>query len=403
MNSMSAMRVLMFGWEFPPYNQGGLGTACEGLVKGLTTQGTDVTLVLPRHQECVIPGCRIISPQFKKIMVSSLLHGYATSEAYDAMWADKGKPSLYGRNLFAEVHRYAAAAQDVVAEEDFDVIHAHDWLTYKAGLAAKKMSGKPLVVHVHATEFDRTGDGAVNQYVYEIEREGMQGADKVITVSEFTKRKVMEQYGVPAAKIEVVHNAVAFNSHDFRDAIALQKQAPLVLFLGRLTLQKGPDYFIQAAKKVLEYAPHVSFAIAGSGDMQGRLMNQVAAWDLSDKISFTGFLRGAAVDRMYQMADLYVMPSVSEPFGITPLEAMRNDVPVLISHQSGVSEVVNHALKINFWDVNDMAAKILAVLEHDVLHSELKRNGKREVYTFNWNEPARKCMSVYWDVMAGYT
>jgi glycosyltransferase involved in cell wall biosynthesis len=374
------MRVLMFGWEFPPNNQGGLGTACEGLVKGLTHQDIDVTLVLPQAQESHISRLKIVSPNFKKIKVNSLLQAYQTESSYDQRY-EKSNRSLYGRNLFSEVIRYAQAAEQIAREEEFDVIHAHDWLTYKAGVAAKKVSGKPLVVHMHATEFDRTGGNGTNQFVYDIEKEGMEQADLVLPVSNFTKDKVIKHYGIDPAKIYVVHNAVEFNHHRFHHEL-LDKKGQMVLFLGRVTLQKGPDYFIETAKKVLQHKKDVTFVIAGTGDMKERLIRQVAAWGLGDKILFAGFLRGKEIDRMYQMADVYVMPSVSEPFGITPLEAMRNDVPVIISKQSGVSEVISHCLKVDFWDIDETVNKILGVLEYRELSNCLKQNGTEEVYRF---------------------
>ncbi|MFH1682845.1 MAG: glycosyltransferase family 4 protein, partial [Candidatus Woesearchaeota archaeon] len=345
-------RILMFGWEFPPNNQGGLGTACEGLVKGLTAQGKEVILVLPEKQESSIPGLKIVSPHLKRISVNSLLQAYHTEESYSSSYK-RNKGSLYGNNLFSEVERYAQAIEEVVREEEFDLIHAHDWLTYKAGLKAKQLSGKPLIVHVHATEFDRTGGNGINQFVYIIEKEGMEKADLVITVSNFTKNKVIEHYGIPAEKIRVVHNAVAFNDNQFRGEFNTFKREPLVLFLGRITLQKGPDYFLDTAKRILELRKNINFVMAGRGDMEEQMIEQAAALGLSDKFLFAGFLRGAEIDRMYQMADVYVMPSVSEPFGITPLEAMRNDVPVIISKQSGVSEVITHCLKVDFWDVDE--------------------------------------------------
>lgn len=390
----------MFGWEFPPYNLGGLGTACEGLVQGLTNLGISVTMILPQQQESTIPHCRIISPNLKKISVNSSLHAYQTAEGYHQKY-QKSNFSRYGRNLLAEVFRYAQAVKDIIKDEEFDVVHAHDWLTYRAGIAAKELSGKPLIVHVHATEFDRTGGNGINTEVYAIEKEGMEKADLVVAVSNFTKNKIVEHYGIDPAKISVVHNAVAFNDYNFRGLKQYQKQESLVLFLGRITLQKGPDYFISAAKRVLEQRPDTLFVIAGSGDMEGRLIQQVAAWNIADKVLFTGFLRGADVDRMYQMADLYVMPSVSEPFGITPLEALRNDVPVLISKQSGVSEVINHCLKVDFWDIDETASKIIAVLDYSELRCELASNGKQEVQKFSWDVPAQKCAALYGTLLRG--
>ncbi len=394
----------MFGWEFPPDNKGGLGTACEGLVKGLCRKDVEVILVLPQKQECEINHCTIVSPDTKlhKRYVRSLLQGYQTIEGYEAEHAKMhGVKDLYGKNLYDEVERYAEAAKDIAVATDFDVIHAHDWMTFKAGIAAKEASGKPLIVQVHATEFDRSGGLGVTPHVYGLEREGMHKADKIITVSEFTKGKIVEHYGIPADKVRVVHNAVEFTERDFRSSGLASREGPLVLFLGRITLQKGPEYFLEAAKKVLEIREDITFVFAGSGDMQKQMIREVAAAGLSDRILFTGWLRGPDVDKMYQMADLYIMPSVSEPFGITPLEAMRNDVPVIISKQSGVSEILTHCLKVDFWDIDELANKILAVLEHRELKGELTRQGKEEVLGISWDVPAEKCITLYKEVTGG--
>ncbi len=383
----------MFGWEFPPFNQGGLGTACEGLVKNLTKQGVEVTLVLPILQESNIPNCKIVSPCLEIVEVGSPLRAYHTPDSYFKLLEQSSFRRLYGQNLFAEVNRYAESIGKIVEETTFDVIHAHDWLTFKAGLNAKRISGKPLLVHVHATEFDRTGGNGLNQYIYNIEKEGLEKSDQIITVSNFTKNKLVQHYGTDNKKIHVVHNGVDLKSKEV--CLDFHKTAPTVLFLGRITLQKGPDYFIKTAKKVLEYHPQVNFVIAGKGDMEGYLVEQVASWDLGDKILFTGWLQGEEIDRAYKMADLYVMPSVSEPFGITPLEAMRNGTPVLISKQSGVSEVINHCLKTDFWDIDESANKIISILQHQELKKEISLNGKKEVSTKNWAKPAKLCKEIY--------
>ena len=342
------------------------------------------------------------SGMIKKIR--SLLKPYQSEEQYknsyqkhiETTQKKSSNGTLYGKNIYEEVYRFSQAAIAIAASEDFDVIHCHDWMTFLAGIEAKKISGKPLIVHVHATEFDRTGGLSVNQYVYDIEQKGMQYADKVIAVSNFTKQKIIEHYNIPASKIEVVHNAVDFVHEQTFD---IKRNEKVVLFLGRLTLQKGPDYFIEAAKKVLDYDPDVKFIIAGTGDMEARLIDRVAQLGIGHKVLFAGFVSGNDVDRAYQAADLYVMPSVSEPFGITPLEALRNHVPVIISKQSGVSEVLKHALKVDFWDIDELANKIISVLNYRALHHELRQHGSMEVHTFNWNVPAEKCIDVYHNVL----
>jgi len=321
-----------------------------------------------------------------------------TEEEYTIMMNEEYSPtktkSMYGGNLFSEVKRYAQKAQQIAEEQEHDIIHAHDWMTYQAGYAAKKISGKPLVLHIHATEFDRTGGNGLHPFVHQIEREGFENADKIIAVSRFTKRKLVEKYNVNPDKIEVVHNAVELTPQPVR-----KERTKNVLFLGRVTLQKGPDYFISAAKRVLELRKDVTFIMAGSGDMQRSQIEKAAELGIGDKILFTGFLRGKDVDKAYQMADLYVMPSVSEPFGITPLESLNNNVPVLISKQSGVSEVLHHCLKVDFWDIDEMASKIISVLDNDILWKSLRKNGAKEVSKFSWNEPASKCVNVYDNLM----
>jgi glycogen synthase len=311
-----------------------------------------------------------------------------------------GTNAHYAGNLFQEVARYANLATEIARDEQFDVIHAHDWMTYPAALAVAGMSGKPLVVHVHSTEFDRAGEN-IDQRIYDIERRGMHAAMKVIAVSSLTKSIIQKQYGIDPGKVEVVYNAIETNGNGlgFDERYNINKDEKIVLFLGRITMQKGPEYFLAAAKKVLEVMENVKFVMAGSGDLIRKTIEMAAAMGIGHKVLFTGFLRGADVDRIFQMADLYVMPSVSEPFGIAPLEAMSHDVPVLISKQSGVSEVIQHALKVDFWDVDEMANKIIAVLRHPPLSQTLRQHGSFEIRRMSWTDAARSCVEVYQQVV----
>lgn len=392
--------MLMFGWEFPPHNSGGLGTACFGLTKALAASKARVTFVLPRGEAVEADFGSIVSaniPSLKIKAVPGLIYPYVTEESY-ALARQLSGSHIYGWNLLEEVLMYAARSKKIVEDADFEIIHAHDWLSFPAGLMAKEVSGKPLIVHVHATEFDRTGGMGVNGAVYEIEKRGMEQADGVIAVSQWTKDVIVQYYGIPEEKIEVVHNGVlAVKDGKIAERLTELKKAgnQIVLSLGRITLQKGVDYFVQAAKVVLEHCPKTYFVIAGSGDMERKIIEMTAALGISDRVIFTGFLRGEELASLYQSADVYVMPSVSEPFGIAPLEALMHGAPVIISKQSGVSEVLKHALKVDFWDVDEMANKIIAVLRNPSLKDALRANGKKEAKTATWTKAAKKVMGYY--------
>ncbi len=391
----------MLGWEFPPYHSGGLGTACYGLTKGLSKEGIKVTFVLPSlNQNIESEHVKLIGANIKFRSVDSPLSGYMTTASYKKTVVKKapGVKNMYGKNLLEEVGRFARRVKRIALTEPFDVIHAHDWLTYPAGITAKKATGKPLVVHVHATEFDRCANNSVNQQVYDIEREGMHAADKIIAVSNFTKNQVVSHYGIPPSKVQVVHNAVEIKTYTPK-SIELARQDKIVLFLGRLTIQKGPEHFLLAAKRVLEKVPNTKFVVAGSGDMEYYMINKASELGISQNVMFTGFLRGADIDKAYRMADVYVMPSISEPFGITPLEAMMHGTPTIISKQSGVSEVVSHSLKVDFWDIDEMANKIVSILSYKGLTETIRDNGLHEVHNFDWCIPARKCAEVYTNIV----
>ncbi|MCY2929336.1 MAG: glycosyltransferase family 4 protein [Planctomycetota bacterium] len=311
---------------------------------------------------------------------------------------DKGPGANYAGDLMGQVYRYARLALELSKREDFDVVHAHDWMTYPAGLAVAAATGKPLVVHVHSTEFDRAGESP-NQQVYDIERMGMHAAARVVCVSGLTRNIVVRRYGVDPARTDVVYNAVEMPAAGAPWRLApLRRNEKIVLFLGRLTMQKGPEYFLRAARMVVDRYPNVRFVMAGSGDMITACVKEAADLKLGRYVTFTGFLRGPDVDRAFEMADLYVMPSVSEPFGIAPLEAMSHNVPVLISKQSGVSEVLTHVLKVDFWDVDEMANKILAVLKHPPLQKTLRQCGSTELRKLSWKDSAQKLKDIYCQV-----
>lgn len=395
----------MFGWEFPPHNSGGLGTACLGLTSALAGKDVEITFVLPtkvsvsssvvdlKFADEFLPGVTVK-------VINSLLRAYTDSAAYEKL--RKGEAPVYGLTLMEEVKLYALRAAELAGTLDFDIIHAHDWLSFGAGLAAQRISGKPLVVHVHATEFDRTGGVSANSHVYEVEREGFERADAIITVSNFTKRMVADRYGIRLDKIRVVHNGIEAHSslHDIPEDLkrfeSLKSSGKkLVLFVGRLTLQKGPDYLLRAAKRVLEVCPDARFVIAGSGDMEQQIIREAAWLGISDKVIFAGFLRGDELNALYKIADLFIMPSVSEPFGLTALEAVKNGTPAIISKQSGVSEVLQHVIKVDFWDIDTMADSIVSVLYHAPLRETMRDNANREIGHISWFKAADACISLY--------
>lgn len=474
------MRIVMLGWEFPPFIAGGLGTACYGLTKALDRAGHEILFVLPRpvdrsqasHVELLSPEGRPFTPTVpvgdeaaataglepgaatglspargafghttfvgvpaafsspypsfrggRKRLVRAGTVGavepgdeliYELDEQDEAAFAemhaaDAQAKALFGASgaghgyrgdLIAESERYSRLVVALTRGVQFDVIHAHDWLTWPAGQALARATGKPLVVHVHSTEFDRSGEH-INQRLYDIERRGMHSAMRVICVSEWTSAIVTRRYGVDASKVEVVYNGIDAERLQPRPGDEIRSKDKIVLFLGRITMQKGPEYFIAAAKKVLEKVPEAKFIVAGSGDMELRMIELAAELGIGHRVLFTGFLRGGDVDRIYQMADCYVMPSVSEPFGIAPLEAMRADVPVIISKQSGVSEVLTHALKVDFWDTHEIANKIVAVLRHPPLGQTLREHGSFELRRLTWDTSATSCVSVYQQAIAG--
>ncbi|HUO50018.1 MAG TPA: glycosyltransferase family 4 protein [Candidatus Paceibacterota bacterium] len=396
------LKILMFGWEFPPHNSGGLGVACQGLTRAMAARGLEIVFVMPKKLDVGAPWARFVFADQGNVSVravNSPLKPYITGFSYTNALTRVG---IYGRDLFAEVMRYAQLGGSIAEEESFDIIYAHDWLSFGAGMEAKKATGKPLIVHVHATEFDRCGGPmGVNPDVYAVERAGMEAADRVIAVSQFTKDVIVKYYGIPASKIYVVHNGVDDTTLPRGGAAGRLRLASLkasgysvVLFLGRITLQKGPDYFLKTARAVLARNPKVIFLLSGSGDMERQMMDMAASFGISDRVLFTGFLTGQDRNEVYSAADLFIMPSVSEPFGITALEAMKFGTPTLVSKQSGAAEAVKNALKTDFWDVDEMTNQILSVIAHKGLRDTLSENGKHEAARFTWDDAAQKVENV---------
>lgn len=425
------MKVLMFGWEFPPHISGGLGTACYGLVKGLAHHNQDIIFVVPKLWGDEEPLADFVNAsdivvdykekKFKSIWknltyleVSSFLVPYLGPDEFrkftdyaihdrtdvdESIFSSKFEFSgKYGKDLLMEVSRYALVAAQIAKNKEHEIIHAHDWLSFPAGIAAKEISGKPLIAHVHATEFDRSGE-SVNQTVYDIERAGMEAADHVLAVSQLTKNTIVNKYGIPAHKVSVLHNAV-LDASIIKSKYNKKVPEKIVTFLGRITFQKGPEYFVEAAKKVIQRDPNVRFVMAGNGDLLNRMIDRVAELRMGTKFHFTGFLKGDDVDHMYAISDVYVMPSVSEPFGISPLEAVRHNTPVIISKQSGVAEVLTNAIKIDFWDIDSMADSIFALLHYNGISRMFKELGIEELKKLKWEHVAEKLVTVYSNTLA---
>lgn len=412
-------KILMFGWEFPPYNSGGLGVACLGLTNSLIKAGVEVTFVLPKKFEFDYPHINFAFADTTTTITKenfaqwrAFLNPYSTLErhileSHEIQKILETQDSNPSEDIYTAVLRYEIQSQKIIQKEiengGFDVIHCHDWLTIKSGLLAKKMTGKKLVFHVHATEWDRTG-GFVNQLIYDIEKDGIEQADMVVAVSEFTRQTLIKEYGADPAKVVVVHNGIDYyqestSKKDFELVQNLEGMKKMgynfVTFIGRLTMQKGAEYFLRAAQKCVKYKPNTKFIIAGSGDMEEYLMQETARLGLSLNVIFPGFLREEKLRALYHVSDIFVMPSPSEPFGLVALEAMVHETPVIISKNSGVSEVLSHALKVDFWDTDEMAHLILSLLHHDQLHHQLKHYGKDEIKNISWEKAVEKLVKVY--------
>lgn len=417
------MQILMFGWEFPPRISGGLGTACYGITRGLTELGHKILFVMPHSGTetpagivepvdtaitALAPDDGIESAPWKGIelcMVAAMLRPYLQSPSYRSILtgAAASRPAhssaSYGGDLIAESIRYGKAAGAVARSRRFDIIHAHDWMSVFAGIEAKEAAGRPLVLHIHSLEFDRAGE-KIDRAIYDIERHGMDRADRIIAVSNYTRGMITDRYGIDPEKIAVIHNAVLHDNVMYAGGARKNAKRKVVLFLGRVTLQKGPDYFIEAASLVLRELPEVTFVMAGDGDLLPRMVERVAELGIGRSFHFTGFLTAQEVKRMYALADLYVMPSVSEPFGIAPLEALCYGVPVIISRNSGVLEVLRHVIKVDFWDAAQIADKIIAILRRPALAAHMVAEAREEIRHIGWDGVAEKIQGVYHSLMS---
>ncbi|MDE7387502.1 MAG: glycosyltransferase [Muribaculaceae bacterium] len=413
------MKALMFGWEFPPHILGGLGTASYGLTKGMWECGDmEITFVIPKpFGDEDKSFAKIIGASETPIVWKDVSYDYVESRIGKVMSPDEyfrlrdhiyadfnymctndlGCIEFSGRypdNLLEEINNYSIVAGVIARTEEFDVIHSHDWLTYPAGIHAKQVTGKPLVIHVHATDYDRSR-GNVNPTVFNIERDGMIHADHIITVSNLTRRTVIEKYGIDPAKVTTVHNAVVPLSEELLNAKAPKPKEKVVTFLGRITMQKGPEYFVEAAAKVLKNNHNVRFVMAGSGDMMDKMITLAAERGIADRFHFPGFQKGKQVYEMLSASDVYVMPSVSEPFGISPLEAMQMGVPSIISKQSGCAEILDNVIKTDYWDIDAMADAINSIVTNQALYEQLKEDGLAEVARITWDKAGKKVIDIY--------
>lgn len=400
------IKVLMFGWEFPPHNSGGLGVACKGLSYALVKEGIDLIFVMPKR----IPlGDNTLNFKFAnyskhiniKEIQSFINSPYVVKTSNGTVMGVENREQLYNFDLVGEVLKYSENAVQLAQDVEFDIIHAHDWLSFGAGIAAKRSTGKPLVVQIHATEFDRAGENG-NKVIENLERQGFQEADLIISVSEYTKSIVVNRYKINPDKVRVVHNAVELEEFDNskiqkRNVLLEAKKAgfKIVLSLGRITYQKNLITLLHAAKQILNFHPKTLFVFVGSGDMEQELIETAAGIGISDKVIFTGFLRGDDRHSVLNVSDIFVMPSISEPFGIVPLEALANRTPVLVSKQSGVSEVIRNSLQVDFWDIDEMTNKIVSVLKHESLQEVMGDHGEREVKKITWDKAAKKTIAVY--------
>ena len=414
------MKALMFGWEFPPHILGGLGTASYGLTKGMHANGDmEISFVIPKpwgDEEKgfanIIGACntpvawRDVSWDYVQSRIGKVMDPQLYFDLRDHIYADfnymkhndLGCIEFSGRypdNILEEINNYSIVAGVIARTVPCDIIHSHDWLTYPAGIHAKNITGKPLVIHVHATDFDRSR-GNVNPTVFAIEKDGMNNADHIITVSNLTRRTVIEKYGIDPAKVTTVHNAVIPLSDELLNLPRrVGDDEKVVTFLGRITMQKGPEYFVEAAAKVLRKNAKVRFVMAGSGDMMDDMIKLAAKRGIADRFHFTGFLKGKEVYEMLRDSDVYVMPSVSEPFGISPLEAMEMGVPSIISKQSGCAEILSNVIKTDYWDIDAMADAIHAITSYPALYHQLRQDGIEEIHGITWEKAGKKVIDIY--------
>jgi glycosyltransferase involved in cell wall biosynthesis len=419
----------MLGWEFPPFFSGGLGVATYGMVKALSPK-VDIKLIVPKSAHVSLSNVHIIglnsftseelnferlqynylnlTSEFYSLPLALSPYHYINEEITKNKWDEFEKSTerqkkievlhsffsgneVYGYDIKHKIHLYAQLVSELASKGDYDVIHAHDWITFPAALQLQQQGRKPLILHVHSLETDRAGE-AVRNEIYELEKDALTKADRILAVSQFTKEQIIKHYAIDAAKIFVVHNGI--EPAQTRKVPHLLRDK-LVVFLGRITHQKGPEFLLETAEKVCRVYPRVKFIVAGTGDQFAHLLETSAYRKLGSKFIFAGFLTKARVDELLNMADVYFMPSISEPFGLTALEAAQHNVPAVLSNQSGAAEVMKCSLRADFWDTDKYANYIYALLKYNVLHRELSESAKHDLQRLTWEHAAEKINAVY--------
>lgn len=400
----------MFGWEYPPIHLGGLGVACQGLVRGLLRQDVKVTLVLPHPNGEAAKELDVLAPtpeDLQRIVIRSQMHPYDTfcsyTERVQQIAQGGNNPQIYGKDLAQEIENYTAMSVELTKNIQPDIIHCHDWMTYEAGIRAARHHHKPLVAHIHATELDRT-HFQPNPWIYDREKRGFEQADRIIAVSNYTKNILVQHYGISPDKISVVHNGNMKPDLMYNDSLRSEFKrihgGPMVLFLGRLTVQKGPNQFLDMAAEVHSQRPEVRFVMAGDGHMLGELVHRSHELGLQDVLSFAGKVSNEEAQKLFAQADCFVMPSLSEPFGLVALEAVAQGTPVVLSNQSGVGEVVSHAMKVDFWDTSKMADCVLTILRDDAMAKQLKAEAPHILNTLTWENQAQHVRSLYQQILS---
>lgn len=396
------MKILMLGWELPPHNSGGLGVACYHLSKALALKGASIDFVVPYTEKhdaidfMTIHNATKLSP----------LHKFGMG-AYHSQFLLTETPEPEELKTIRDVQRtYTKFVEKLVAtSNDFDAIHAHDWLTLEAGVRAKQITGKPLIAHVHATEFDRAGGRPGNPIVHEVELQGLLVADRIIAVSELTKHIIVTNYNIPAEKVEVAHNAIdaasfndgyQYDTATYRYLEGLKREGyTIVSAVTRLTVQKGLTQLVRAMAKAIDKYDRLVLLLAGDGEQRDELITLAAELGIADKVFFTGFVRGKQWRDAYSVSDVFVLSSISEPFGLTALEAAHHDTAVIVTNQSGVGEVLQSIFRYDFWDVNRLADQLVGIATSPALKASLRENVKKEYTRISWHDAAEQCMNIY--------